>query len=54
MITKHEKKVILKCAKKYNALSISLFGSSLEKLFFKFYYGLIKSIVERDGTKIYG
>jgi len=58
MITTNEKKIILNCAKKYNASSVFLFGSSVEnkeyedidigvkgiepKLFFKFYGELIK------------
>lgn len=31
MITEHEKDIILRCAKKYNASSVLLFGSSIEK-----------------------
>ena len=30
MITEHDKKTIIRCAKKYNVLSIYLFGSSLD------------------------
>ena len=60
MITKQEKKIILKCAEKYNVSSIFLFGSSIEKeeyddidigvkgitprLFFKFYAELFKNL----------
>lgn len=31
MITEREKEIILRCAKKYNASSVFLFGSSIEK-----------------------
>ncbi len=31
MITEHEKDIILRCAKKYNASSVLLFGSSIEE-----------------------
>jgi predicted nucleotidyltransferase len=31
MLTKHEKDIILRCAKKYNASAVFLFGSSIEK-----------------------
>lgn len=30
MITEHDKSIIIRCAKKYNVLSIYLFGSSLD------------------------
>ena len=60
MITKSEKDVISRCAKKYNVSSILLFGSSIEKektndidlgvkgiepkLFFKLYAELVKQL----------
>jgi predicted nucleotidyltransferase len=31
MLKKHEKDIILRCAKKYNASAVFLFGSSIEK-----------------------
>ncbi|MFB0524889.1 MAG: nucleotidyltransferase family protein [Phycisphaerae bacterium] len=31
MVTKYEKDIILRCAKKYNASAVFLFGSSIEK-----------------------
>jgi len=31
MVTKYEKDIILRCAKKYNASVVFLFGSSIEK-----------------------
>jgi len=60
MLNKRDRDVILRCAKKYNAPSVFLFGSSVEKntgndidlgvkgikpeLFFKFYADLIKGL----------
>jgi predicted nucleotidyltransferase len=60
MISKKEKEIILKCAKKYNVLKIYLFGSALNskdyndidlavegikpELFFKFYGELLRNL----------